>query len=114
MEIRIVKKKIILTLGGCSDINGIKVIRCQTEEEIIKKWVKLINDIDPDIITGYNIFGFDFDYMYKRAIELGCADQLCNVGKIKEHIKECLLKEIVVEITGLENLYHLQHLVIIF
>lgn len=83
------KEKIILTLGGCSDINGIKVIRCQTEEEIIKKWVKLINDIDPDIITGYNIFGFDFDYMYKRAIELGCADQLCNVGKIKEHIKEC-------------------------
>ena len=83
------KEKIILTLGGCSDINGIKVIRCQTEEEIIKKWVKLINDIDPDIITGYNIFGFDFDYMYKRAIALGCADQLCNVGKIKEHIKEC-------------------------
>jgi DNA polymerase elongation subunit (family B) len=82
-------RKIILTLGGCSDIEGIEVIRCNTEDDIIKKWVKLINDIDPDIITGYNIFGFDFDYMYKRAIELGCADQLCNVGKIKEHIKEC-------------------------
>ena len=83
------KQKVILTLGGCSDIDGIKVIRCNNEKEIITNWVKLINELDPDIITGYNIFGFDFDYMYKRAIELGCADYLCSVGKIKEPIKPC-------------------------
>ena len=83
------KQKVILTLGGCSDIDGIKVIRCNNEKEIITNWVKLINELDPDIITGYNIFGFDFDYMYKRAIELNCANHLCSVGKIKEPIKPC-------------------------
>ena len=81
--------KIILTLGSCSDIDGIKVIRCKTEKDIINNWVKIINDLDPDVITGYNIFGFDFDYIYKRAIELGCAEYLCNLGKIREPIKEC-------------------------
>ena len=87
------KQKKILTLGGCSDIDGIKVIRCNNEKEIITNWVKLINELDPDIITGYNIFGFDFDYMYKRAIELNCADYLCNVGKIKEPFKCCEFDE---------------------
>ena len=87
------KQKVILTLGGCSDIDGIKVIRCNNEKEIITNWVKLINELDPDIITGYNIFGFDFDYMYKRAIELNCADYLCGVGKIKEPIKCCEFDE---------------------
>ena len=87
------KQKVILTLGGCSDIDGIKVIRCNNEKEIITNWVKLINELDPDIITGYNIFGFDFDYMYKRAIELNCADYLCSVGKMKESIKCCEFDE---------------------
>ena len=89
------KQKIILTLGGCSDIDGIKVIRCNNEKEIITNWVKIINELDPDIITGYNIFGFDFDYMYNRAIELNCADYLCFMygQKSKEPIKSCEFDE---------------------
>ena len=82
-------RKVILTLGTCSDINGIEIIRCPTEKDIITNFVKLINQINPDIITGYNILGFDFDYIYHRARELGCIDVLCTLGKTKESIKEC-------------------------
>ena len=81
--------KVIITLGTCSKLNNIKVIECNNEKDIIYNWVKLINQYDPDIITGYNIFGFDFDYIYHRAIELNCADYLCRLGKIKEPLKEC-------------------------
>ena len=86
-------KKIIVTLGSCSDIDGIKIIRCKTEQELISKWIMIINKLDPDIITGYNIFGFDYDYIYKRAIELGCSNDLCYMGKLQEPIKECDLDE---------------------
>jgi DNA polymerase elongation subunit (family B) len=82
-------RKVILTLGTCSDIDGIEIIRCPTEKDIITNFVKLINQINPDIITGYNILGFDFDYIYHRARELGCIDVLCTLGKTKESIKEC-------------------------
>ena len=82
-------RKVILTLGTCSDIDGIEIIRCPTEKDIIINFVKLINQINPDIITGYNILGFDFDYIYHRARELGCIDVLCTLGKTKESIKEC-------------------------
>ena len=33
---------------------------CETEEEVLMEWANFIVDLDPDIITGYNIFGFDF------------------------------------------------------
>lgn len=82
-------RKVILTLGTCSDIDGIEVLRCETERDILTNFVKLINQINPDIITGYNILGFDFDYIYHRARELGCIEVLCNLGKTKEPIKEC-------------------------
>ena len=82
-------RRVILTLGTCTDIDGIEVIRCKTEKDILTNFVYLINEINPDIITGYNIIGFDFDYIYHRARELGCIEVLCNLGKTKQPIKEC-------------------------
>ena len=82
-------KKIIVTLDTCSDIPGSKVISCKTEKELIKLWVDIINKVDPDVITGYNILGFDFNYLYHRAMELNCVEYLCNLGKLIEPIKEC-------------------------
>ena len=40
---------------------------CKDERELLKKWKACINRNNPDMITGYNIFGFDFDYIRKRA-----------------------------------------------
>ena len=82
-------KKIIVTLDTCSDIEGSKVISCKTEKELIKTWVEIINNVDPDVITGYNILGFDFNYIYHRAIELNCVEYLCNLGKLIEPIRDC-------------------------
>ena len=60
----------IITLDTCDDIEGAEVVACKTEEEVLKEWKALIQREDPDIITGYNIFGFDYKYMVDRAKEL--------------------------------------------
>lgn len=57
----------IVTLDTCDPIEGAIVVSCETEAELIKTWINLILQCDPDIITGYNINGFDFDYLYGRA-----------------------------------------------
>ena len=44
----------------------ITVVRCKDEKDLLKKWSDLIKDEDPDFITGYNIFGFDFRYIEER------------------------------------------------
>ena len=50
----------------CDDIEGVSVYECRNEKELLLKWKDLILYHNPDIITGYNIFGFDFDYINKR------------------------------------------------
>ncbi|WP_457591515.1 DNA-directed DNA polymerase [Geoglobus sp.] len=40
------------------------------EREIISRFVKLVRELDPDIIVGYNQDGFDWPYLKKRAEKL--------------------------------------------
>jgi DNA polymerase delta subunit 1 len=43
-----------------------EVITCKTEMELIDMIAKIVNEYDPDIISGYNIFGFDYPYLQAR------------------------------------------------
>ena len=38
-----------------------------TEKELLQAFQKHLAKIDPDIITGWNIFGFDLEYLFVRA-----------------------------------------------
>lgn len=40
------------------------------EREIIARFVKIVRELDPDIIVGYNQDGFDWPYLKKRAEKL--------------------------------------------
>ena len=75
-------KRHIVTLGGCAKIDGIAVVPCNTIEELIKTWVDYINTLQPNIITGYNIFGFDFKFIWECAQECDCTKYLQSLGPI--------------------------------
>ena len=83
--------KHIVTLGTCDPIENTTVVSCETEEEVLMEWANFIVDLDPDIITGYNIFGFDYSYMYERARELDIEDDFSMISRIKD--KQCDLFE---------------------
>ena len=60
----------IITLKSCTEFDdnpNTFVEAYETEAEVIMAWQKFIRKIDPDIITGYNILGFDYNYLYERA-----------------------------------------------
>ena len=80
--------KSVITLDTCDDIPDVDVIQCKSEKQLIKEWCKLIHRIDPDIVTGYNILGFDFEYMYKRAIELECTTHILECGRLENHTSQ--------------------------
>lgn len=61
-------KNYIVTLDSCSEIENTIVISVETEIELLEKFVEIIQKEDPDILVGYNIFGFDMAYIYDRAI----------------------------------------------
>ena len=61
-----------LVVGTCDDVEGAEIECVNTEEEILLKWTQLIQRENPDIIIGYNIFGFDYEFMFRRAQENYC------------------------------------------
>ena len=80
--------KHIITLNTCSDIDGAVVESYDTEKEVLLAWTQLIHNLDPDIITGYNIFGFDFSFMWHRAEELECLDDFCKLGRVRRQFND--------------------------
>jgi DNA polymerase elongation subunit (family B) len=61
-----------LVLGTCDEIDGVVVQTANTERDLLLEWTQLIQQENPDIIIGYNIFGFDYEFMFRRAQELHC------------------------------------------
>lgn len=77
--------KHIITLKDCDDDFDVnEIIECNNEKQVLIEWKKLIMEMDPDIITGYNIFGFDNGYMRDRSIELKCARNFEKLGRLKD------------------------------
>jgi DNA polymerase elongation subunit (family B) len=59
-------------VGTCDPVDGATIETATTEREMLIRWTDLVNTENPDIIIGYNIFGFDYEFMFRRAIENDC------------------------------------------
>jgi DNA polymerase elongation subunit (family B) len=66
-----------------------------TEKEALVAWSDLIRREDPDIIIGYNIFGFDYKFMFERATETDCVDEFMKLGRSDTYSKELQEQSIV-------------------
>jgi DNA polymerase elongation subunit (family B) len=82
-----------IVLNTCSDLpieNSI-LESYKTEKEVLLAWQKLIQRENPDIIIGYNIFGFDYMFMFKRAEENNCIEDFLRLSRNKNEI--CATKD---------------------
>ena len=78
-----------IVLNGCEIPKNVKhpeIKTCKREEQVLLEWTKLIKREDPDIIIGYNINGFDFDFMDKRAQELDCREKFLELSRNNKEV----------------------------
>ncbi len=61
-----------LVLDTCDKIDNIEIVSVDKERDLLLQWAELIQKENPDIIIGYNIFGFDYEFMFRRSLELNC------------------------------------------
>jgi DNA polymerase elongation subunit (family B) len=61
----------LFVFPDCAPIPGIEVHMYSTEKEMILAWFEWMIQRNPDILIGYNVFGFDESYTWNRAEELG-------------------------------------------
>lgn len=84
----------VFTLNTCAPIVGSQVLSFQKESDMLAKWSDFFRELDPDIITGYNITNFDWPYLINRAkhLKVNNFDFLGRIKDIKSVIKDSILQ----------------------
>ena len=77
-----------------SKLEGSNIISFDTERELLEAFQKYIHEKDVDIMTGWNIFGFDLNYIYTRAFMTGCDPEFFKLGKLKSQECEISVKNL--------------------
>jgi len=63
--------------------SGEDVASFDTERELLLAFRDYVQRHDVDILTGWNIFGFDLAYLHKRAAKNRCGWEFSQLGKLK-------------------------------
>ncbi len=68
------------------------IVKCDSEKELLQAWLDMVRLYDPDILLGYNLYGFDDCYMWSRMVDLfDMEDKIHAISRVKDI--ECSLKD---------------------
>ena len=75
-----------LALNTCDPLPNAVIVSCKSEKEVLLGWQQLIQQENPDVIIGYNINGFDYEFMYLRAKENHCEKEFLKLSRNNDQI----------------------------
>lgn len=75
----------IFTLKDCGHIVGSHILSFDKEADMLQSWSDFFREVDPDIITGYNVNNFDWPYLLDRADALRVT-KFPFLSRIQDHL----------------------------
>ncbi|TFY53620.1 hypothetical protein EVJ58_g9353 [Rhodofomes roseus] len=72
----------VFTLNSCAHIVGSQVLSFDDEVQLFTAWQRFVEEVDPDVVIGYNIANFDIPYLLDRAKAVK-ADKFPYLGRMK-------------------------------
>jgi DNA polymerase elongation subunit (family B) len=72
----------VFTLNTCANIVGSDVLEYKKESDLLAAWQKFVEEVDPDLIIGYNTSQFDIPYLMDRAKALKVSE-FPYLGRLK-------------------------------
>ena len=76
------KKDYIIIIGPSEPLPDVITYNVESESQVLEKFFDIIELEDPDVFIGYNIFGFDYDYINARLVDVAC--EWRNIGRLVE------------------------------
>ena len=72
-----------IVLNSCDEmpVKNSQIETYDTEREVLLAWTRLVQKENPDIIIGYNIFSFDYEFMFRRSQELYCVEDFLKLSR---------------------------------
>jgi DNA polymerase delta subunit 1 len=84
--------------------NGSDCESFDTEREMLERLGRYLRELDPDIVTGWNIFGFDLEYLYTRAVVTGAGPDAHMWGRLRGIPNELVVKHLASNALGSNDL----------
>jgi len=75
-----------IALNDCDTPKNVDIECYGEERDVLLAWKNLIRREDPDIIIGYNIFGFDYMFMFQRAKECDCEEEFLDMSRNNDEL----------------------------
>ena len=71
-------RRVVFVVGTVdeSEDEGVEFVACEDEEDMLRAFCDEVRAQNPDIMCGYNTFGFDDAYIEDRCRELGIAEEI--------------------------------------
>jgi len=70
-----------VVLGTCDPVENAEIVSVSSELDLLLQWKELIQRENPDIMIGYNIFGFDYEFLFRRAEENNCEREFLKLSR---------------------------------
>ena len=67
-----------------TNLEGCNIVNFETERDLLMGFTEYIRKHDIDVLTGWNIFGFDLNYIYERAQVTDCPMEFFEMGRLKD------------------------------
>ena len=77
------REPLLLSLKECNPIPGAIVLSFEKEQSLLLAFRDVVLRFDPDILTGYNICNFDFEYLQKRAEALEIGSKFALMTRVR-------------------------------
>jgi DNA polymerase delta subunit 1 len=87
-------KNVCMCLGETDEIPNGEVWEYPTERDMLEGFSEFLRDEGVDMMTGWNTFGFDYNYIMQRAVMQKCAPEFYQLGKLKGVDSELVIKRL--------------------
>lgn len=86
--------RVIFCLNQVSPIVDVEVKCFDDERKLFNAWADFVREVDPDIITGYNIQNFDLGYLLDRAVTLKSStfSFLGRMTRVQSKVKKMVIQ----------------------
>lgn len=78
-----------VVLNSCEkspDVPNYEIESYCDESDLLVAWKEVIQRENPDFIIGYNIFGFDYQFMFQRACENHCEREFLMLSRLQNEV----------------------------
>lgn len=72
---------LMIATGSAPEQSGYELRFCENETLLLEEFFKLLHQLDPDILIGWNVINFDLDFIARKCRQLGVPLKLGRGGE---------------------------------